>query len=1065
MESLPLIKKLTKIGHRMRMPIFFTIFSHILILSLYAETQYSDPKVVIPEADTFVETVVDQPSANVEPYTPVFYNPTADSIYISEKSDVKKETISSPAFMNDSKPNNLDQQSKTKKVEKIDEEKNIAIKENISAPIYISNSAVTDSSTEFKEVKRTDPTKMISTDHAKSLTKKSYSIQYYTSKQKAPAQRYLENSSLDELFIYKTKGDYYTVRSGHFNTVRETRKYCQNENIEPCPIVTTQQSFTTSQTKSNNDEIFIVTDTEDVKSKIVEDTMTPALINSTQKNNSDEQPYTPVFYDPTVPSHINKNSNPIIETTTFEESTSSVQPRLSISLNDQEKETHKLKVDASNMLATPNSTTPHAKSYSIQYYTSMQKGPAQRYINSASQDALFIYKTKNDYYTVRKGYFNTVQETRKYCETENIEPCYVVKTMHSSIASTEKARSKDIVFTAEKNAIEPVDKEKKPLSYPAVTMDKTTHYKNTYSIQHYTSKPAEPAKRYLKNSSMKDLFLYQTNSGYHTVRSGIFHTKSEANSYCRQKNLNQCYIVPTNPNKIGLAYEKIDTPVKKVQTTQLKTVPKRKETLLSKEIEAHLTPCRTQSAVVEVPEERSEPWELPIQAVHVSEAESIRLAQIDTAFNYSTTRLEYYVDIYASYIQGMQSKDQSRIEGGKEILKAGIKYRADIGETWDFYTDLRVNLSHQSVDNESRTNLWPEVRQLYFASDRLLDSLPGFGLLIGRREIRDVRAWWYSNSLDMAELFYDTTELKAKFLIGGRIVDERLTDDETTINLEDTLYLIGHLDYQYYRNNRIELFGMHEKNDKPQNQIGLISDIWKPAQAKSSLTWLGARATGYLANESSELRYWLDVGYVTGETQDLFNVQYSKSYDSVTIGFQDYDVSGWGGSLGGVWRPKSDAYALGAGLAAGDGEKSSRTDTARKRYIQPRIANNKSHIIGPTTFRYYGELVDPELTNIMIASLYGGINVYNYAWLQMSLHNYRQIEADTQLYASRYMIQPNGHSEDIGNELDIMYNYRLLNNSQLQLILSAFKGGSAFDDVAIEKDGYRATFNYRYYWQ
>jgi alginate production protein len=296
---------------------------------------------------------------------------------------------------------------------------------------------------------------------------------------------------------------------------------------------------------------------------------------------------------------------------------------------------------------------------------------------------------------------------------------------------------------------------------------------------------------------------------------------------------------------------------------------------------------------------------------------------------------------------------------------------------------------------------------------------------------KDHRTWWYDNELDAIKLSHYETLLSWDILAGGRFSDNRISSSDQRVGLEDIRYLVSHIDYHYYFNHHIEFFGIYEDSDK--------EDLYKDHK----LGWLGMRTYG----KSTNIEYWTDFAFMSGD-----------------IGYIDeasYSASGYGLDLGAIYR--TNAISFGVDIAYGSADISDEEDS-KKLYLQPKISNNKSSIIGTTRYRYYGELADPQLSNLKIISLFAGSKIFSNNWIEVAYHYYQQNEADTNFESSRFLVKPNGESADIGTEFDVILGGKYDNKSELQLVFSSFTAGDAFEGVAIEKEAYRAHIDYKLYW-
>ena len=101
---------------------------------------------------------------------------------------------------------------------------------------------------------------------------------------------------------------------------------------------------------------------------------------------------------------------------------------------------------------------------------------------------------------------------------------------------------------------------------------------------------------------------------------------------------------------------------------------------------------------------------------------------------------------------------------------------------------------------------------------------------------------------------------------------------------------------------------------------------------------------------------------------------------------------------------------------------------------------------GVTNFRYYGELMRPELSNLHVRTLGFGVKPSPESSIDLAWHDYRLDETAAGLITGKI---GDGRSldlgiADIGEEWDLVYGFEELENWEFELGLSTFKPGSAF---------------------
>jgi len=386
---------------------------------------------------------------------------------------------------------------------------------------------------------------------------------------------------------------------------------------------------------------------------------------------------------------------------------------------------------------------------------------------------------------------------------------------------------------------------------------------------------------------------------------------------------------------------------------------------------------------------------------------------------YTNSLLRFYTNGALSYTLGQQPLSSKRLQGNDENIKIGLQYEYFI-KKWKFYTDDRVILYRKHKNDSTKTGIDLDIKELYWQSYGLFDNRANF--LIGRKQLEDYRSWWLDRPMDVVGIFNLHDLYTYQLYLGGRLNNRTLLSNTTslTANLKHTVFAYLHLDYQYHYLNHLGLFLLKEKTTISNNN--------------RNLNWIGPRIYGDIYTENDKkIKYWADLGYNSGD------VNHKNMSDFA------YDV-------GTIYMDNN--YSLGISYANGG-----------ENYHQPIFADNKSEFLQKyLKFRYYGEFLDPKLSNMGILSLYAFYKQTPNKLYAFTYHNYRQNNPSSILYTTNYIVNPNGIKKDIGNEFDFIYRFLVPLRYNYKVIFSYFNGGSAFNSVATKKDGFYAKFDFTYYW-
>ncbi len=203
-------------------------------------------------------------------------------------------------------------------------------------------------------------------------------------------------------------------------------------------------------------------------------------------------------------------------------------------------------------------------------------------------------------------------------------------------------------------------------------------------------------------------------------------------------------------------------------------------------------------------------------------------------------------------------------------------------------------------------------------------------------------------------------------------------------------------------------------------EFGYLLYLWimHDPRKDEDLHWRG----GQLYGEWGEWDYWLQLARLDGRRRGK-------------------EVAGIGLDLGGIYRlrKRPRLYAI-LGLAYGSGHP---RDVDRG-FRQTGLQDNTDKLGGVTRMVYYGELLDPELANLAIATAGLGIRPRRDLSLHLVWHAYRQHYALAELRDSDLDRDPNGVSPWLGQGLDLVLGYRIRRRFKLEAVAAWFLPGPAY---------------------
>lgn len=319
---------------------------------------------------------------------------------------------------------------------------------------------------------------------------------------------------------------------------------------------------------------------------------------------------------------------------------------------------------------------------------------------------------------------------------------------------------------------------------------------------------------------------------------------------------------------------------------------------------------------------------------------------------------------------------------------------------------------------------------------------------IGRQKMRDEREWWWDEKLDSVRLLWSGERLEAQLAVGQELGPEALGGDPLDPEQEDVLRLFASAGWHYARSHRLDLFLLGQRDRSAREHLGRLVPADREDEVDADLTWAGLRATGRFAmGRAGFLRYWGDGGFVWGR-------EHRADFDDGPRGQLLVDaaavrrVRGWGLDVGASWEtrlPGRPVLSLGYAVGSGDRDPGDGRDGG---FRQTGLHDNETELGGVGRVRYYGELFDPELSNLQVATLAIGVPFLEASGFTLLYHLYRQVHARDSLREAGIRTAPLGEDPDLGQGLDAVLTLREWDPFRIEALASAFRAGRAYGEEA-----------------
>ena len=332
------------------------------------------------------------------------------------------------------------------------------------------------------------------------------------------------------------------------------------------------------------------------------------------------------------------------------------------------------------------------------------------------------------------------------------------------------------------------------------------------------------------------------------------------------------------------------------------------------------------------------------------------------------------------------------------------------GQTEFRYTYLRRKDDHSQRFEDTDRRLGESF--LFFDDPFGVD----FDIQAGRMSFDDRREWIYDQNLDGVRFYWAIADWVAELSATTTLTDGKPRDENTN----------NYVAYFTDIKRRFAAYVVHRDMDFTREE---------------KATHIGVRAFGDWPERHNS---WLEISHMRG----------SRDNDSGTT-----KLRGWGLDVGSTREIAKHWFVTGS-WAYGQGDDNN-DDGRDENFRQTGLQDNNGKFAGITSFRYYGELLDPELANLHIATLGLGYRFADTTSVDLVGHYYRQDKAVRKLLDSDLDAKANGIDRELGWEVDAIVGWQPDPTWDFEFVLGWFNPGKAFekgDDAWVSK----LQLRYRY---
>jgi alginate production protein len=394
-----------------------------------------------------------------------------------------------------------------------------------------------------------------------------------------------------------------------------------------------------------------------------------------------------------------------------------------------------------------------------------------------------------------------------------------------------------------------------------------------------------------------------------------------------------------------------------------------------------------------------------------AQAQTKAVVPDESLFGDNTVKLNEDEDLQLSVRLTVEASllDDIDLDSLTDDSQARIQPEARVDVLYTPDDDIEILASVEAgFDLDRRTGQWNsierlEVREMYILFDDFIAK--DFQLQVGRQDVEDGREWLYDSRLDGIRVAYDHRQWRIEAMWGREeLVRSNLLKNEPVRRKVDNF--LFHAEYEATPDWDISAYAIKQKDLRASN----ISPLTIGVQSEGRMGQIG---------------HWLELAQQSG-TSGTRKLR-ARAVDA-----------------GVIWHlPLPAKPALFAGYAHATGGGNATKD---KGFRQTGLQDNEDRITGLGNVRYYGEALDPDLSNIEIWTLGMGIRPTAFSSLELIAHRYRQaVRDDDDVRGSPISAELSGDDRDIGTEIDVAFSTRLAKPVALEAKVGWFMPGKGFD--------------------
>ncbi|NNE09354.1 MAG: alginate export family protein, partial [Gemmatimonadetes bacterium] len=290
-------------------------------------------------------------------------------------------------------------------------------------------------------------------------------------------------------------------------------------------------------------------------------------------------------------------------------------------------------------------------------------------------------------------------------------------------------------------------------------------------------------------------------------------------------------------------------------------------------------------------------------------------------------------------------------------------------------------------------------------------AAPSWAVQVGRQDFDEEREWLYDENLDAVRVHWRRSTARVEGSLSTRW-------NSTSSRLDGWTNAILFAEREVRDRHVLALWGIHRAN------------------GSDTPTWIGLRSSGRL---SRRLRHWVDTASLTGNLDGV-----RRSAYAIDAGLRYRAI-----------QKNRTEFTVGWARGSGGGD-------SRETFHSTGLGDNNARFGGVTGFKYYGELLEPELVNLEIVTAAAGFRPTRSSSIDLIFHDYRQVAASRRDFDTALESRPLGLDPDLGSEWNVIVGFEELRQVDIEYDFAYFTPGRAFPESAEAATVHRFKMRFKF---